>query len=83
MEASVVDLRHKMKEILKALDRNETVTILYHGKEKGRLVPSASSGKKRMKASEHPSFGMWKDRFTKEEVPAFVRSLRKGRFDAF
>ena len=83
MEASVVDLRHKMKEILKALDRNETVTILYHGKEKGRLVPSAPSKKKRMKAAEHPAFGMWKDRFSDKDVPAFVRSLRKGRFDAF
>ena len=34
MKASIVDLRYKMNTILKALDRNEAVTILYHGKEK-------------------------------------------------
>ncbi len=35
MKASTVDLRYKMKEILRALralERRETVTILYHGK---------------------------------------------------
>ncbi len=32
MKASIVDLRYKMKEILRALERRETVTILYHGK---------------------------------------------------
>jgi hypothetical protein len=35
--------------------------------------------RKRAKASEHPSFGMWKDRFSNNEVPAFVRHLRKAR----
>ena len=29
MKASVVDLRYKMNDILKALDRNEKITILY------------------------------------------------------
>jgi hypothetical protein len=37
MKATVVDLRYKMNEILKALDRREKVTLLYHGKIKGRL----------------------------------------------
>ena len=32
MKASIVDLRYKMKEVLAALKRNETVHILYHGK---------------------------------------------------
>ena len=36
MKASVVDLRYKMNDILKALDRNEKVAILYHGKNAGR-----------------------------------------------
>lgn len=31
MKASIVDLRYHMKEILKALDRNEPVEILYRG----------------------------------------------------
>jgi len=32
MKASVVDLRYRMSEILKALDRNEDVSILCRGK---------------------------------------------------
>jgi len=39
MKASIVDLRYKMNEVIKALERNETVTVLYHGKEKGVITP--------------------------------------------
>ena len=39
MEASIVDLRYKMKEVLQSLDRNETVKIYYHGKLKGIIQP--------------------------------------------
>jgi hypothetical protein len=34
MKATITDLRYRMKDILKAIDRNETVTIFYRGKEK-------------------------------------------------
>jgi len=56
MKASIVDLRYKMNDIIKALERNEEVTILYHGKEKGVIVPRHR--KKSLKAREHPFFGM-------------------------
>ena len=39
MRATVVDLRYKMNDVLKALERNEKVTVLYRGKIKGVLVP--------------------------------------------
>jgi hypothetical protein len=39
MKATVVDLRYKMNDVLKALDRNEKVTVLYRGKVKGVLIP--------------------------------------------
>jgi hypothetical protein len=41
MEASVVDLRYKMRDVLEALERRESVQILCHGDEKGvyRLYP--------------------------------------------
>ena len=39
MQASILDLRYRMKEILQALERNETVEILYHGKRKGIIIP--------------------------------------------
>ncbi len=76
MQASVVDLRYKMKNVLKALERNEPVTILYHGKEKGVIVPI--QGQSTRKVSKHPFFGMCvaNDR---ESVEAIMTRLRGGR----
>ncbi|MEK6766582.1 MAG: type II toxin-antitoxin system Phd/YefM family antitoxin [Planctomycetota bacterium] len=59
MKASVIDLRYKMKDVLKALDRKEEVTILYHGKVTGVIVPV--NNKKYKKVKDHPFFGMLKD----------------------
>lgn len=81
MDASIVDLRKNTKAVLEALDRNETVTILYRGKKRGRLVP-LTPFKKKKKASEHPAFGMWRERFDDKDVPGVVRQMRKSRFDA-
>ena len=53
MKASVIDLRYRMNEVLKAIDRNEEVTILYHGKVKGVIKPNISRGRRRI--SDHPS----------------------------
>ena len=54
--------------------------VVIDGVPKEHFVKEIEVGaKKRAKASEHPSFGIWKDRFTSSEVPAFVRSLRKAR----
>lgn len=76
MKASVVDLRYKMKNILKALDRNETVTIMYHGKEKGIIIPSTLSTD--LRVSQHPFFGMRAIDNTKsvEDVMEELRSSR-------
>ncbi len=56
MEASVLDLRYKMRDILRALNKREKVTILYHGKKKAELIPLKS--KSNLKTSQHPIFGM-------------------------
>ena len=53
MEASVVDLRYKMKDVLEALERRETVRILYHGKLKGTIIPA--SGAQKLKMETIPS----------------------------
>lgn len=78
MNASVVDLRYKMSEVLEALERREKVTILYHGKVKGTIVPVAEGAGR--KVTEHPFFGMSApDRRSVEEV---MQDLRGGRFGA-
>ncbi len=56
MKATIVDLRYKMNDVLKALDRNETVTVLYHGKTKAIIMPA--KGRVMKKIKDHPFFGM-------------------------
>lgn len=77
MKASIVDLRYKMNDVLKALDRKEEVTVLYRGKVKGRILPV--SDKKGGAVKEHPFFAMYKDR--KFSVAEEMEKLRGGRFD--
>jgi hypothetical protein len=75
MKASVVDLRYRMNEILKAIDRNEEVTILYHGKVKGVIKPKSSGGHRRI--SDHPFFNMYP---SKKTVDDMMNDLRGNRY---
>lgn len=77
MKASIVDLRYKTNDILKALDRNETVTVLYHGKVKGIIKPARA--KSNLRVREHPFFGMYKE--PKLTVLEELENLRKLRYD--
>ena len=78
MKATVVDLRYKMNDVLKALERNEKVTVLYRGKIKGVLIPSG--GKKKMKITDHPFFGMSAQTIKKEVLEA-IDDLRGPRYN--
>jgi hypothetical protein len=76
MEANIVDLRYKMKDVLKALDNKENVTILYHGKVRGKIIPKKNNQKRSIK--NHPFFGMSPDTSSKpvlEELEE-IRSTR-------
>jgi hypothetical protein len=77
MKASIVDLRYKTKDILKALERNESVTVLYHGKVRGVIKPAKEKSLKKVK--DHPFFGMNSkaDKTVLEELA----SLRTPRSD--
>jgi antitoxin (DNA-binding transcriptional repressor) of toxin-antitoxin stability system len=78
MDASVVDLRYKTREILQALDRRESVNILYHGKLKATIVPAPTNGSKDF--SRHPFFGSAaKDT---RKVAEIMQDLRGGRYRA-
>ena len=78
MQASIVDLRYKMKDILRALERREIVTILYHGKVKGRILPAERDAEPRVTA--HPFFGM--KAADARPVDKVMEKLRAGRFRA-
>lgn len=78
MKATVVDLRYKMNDVLKALDRNEKVTVLYRGKVKGVLIPSGQ--KRNIKIIDHPFFGM-SSQDSDKSVLDELNDLRKPRYD--
>lgn len=75
MQATVVDLRYRMNDVIKALDRNEDVGILYRGKTKG--VIKAAVNRSSRKVSEHPFFNM---KSSKRSVEAEMADLRAGRY---
>lgn len=76
MQASIVDLRYHMKDVLKALQRNEEVTVLYHNKKIASIVPVHKQNK--MSAKDHPFFGMFLDE--KKSVTEHMDELRGGRY---
>jgi len=75
MKTNAVDLRRNMKNIMRAVERNEPVTVLYHGKEKAIILPieqaSASS------VRNHAFFGMNQD---DDAVETVIDGLRNGRY---
>ena len=78
MKATIVDLRYRMKDVLSAVERGETVTVTYRGKPKARIVP-ISEKRKVHDITKDPAFGMWKDREDMKNPSAWVRKLRLGR----
>ncbi len=76
MTTTIVDLRYKMKEVLNALNHRERVTILYHGKIKGIIMPVMEKFER--KAKDHPIFGILKD--SAKSVEQRMDELRGGRY---
>ena len=64
-----------MNDVLKALDRNEKVTVFYRGKVKGVLIPPEKE--KDLKIAEHPFFGMSAED-TDKSVLDNLNDLRKS-----
>nr|VFJ96765.1 MAG: hypothetical protein BECKLFY1418B_GA0070995_108911 [Candidatus Kentron sp. LFY]VFK00758.1 MAG: hypothetical protein BECKLFY1418A_GA0070994_11246 [Candidatus Kentron sp. LFY]VFK23307.1 MAG: hypothetical protein BECKLFY1418C_GA0070996_11394 [Candidatus Kentron sp. LFY] len=76
MEASILDLRYKMKDVLCAVDRNEVVAITYRGKTKAILKPVPEE-RSRIDPTTHPFFGMNHP----TEGDTSLDDLRRERFD--
>ncbi len=78
MRATTLDLRYRTKEILRAVERGEIVTILYRGKPKAKIVPiTAGRNTGRLRSDE--AFGLWKNRKDLSDVRGWVGRLRRGR----
>jgi antitoxin (DNA-binding transcriptional repressor) of toxin-antitoxin stability system len=78
MNASIIDLRYKTSDILAALDNREQVTILYHGKPRGTIIPLEETGTL-VKVCKHAFFGMYAS--DTETVEDLMERLRGGRHD--
>ena len=75
MKASALDLRYRMGEVMKALERRERVSLLYHGKVKGAIVPIGE--KRTVRTPDHPFFGMGAT--GEDSVTAVMDRLRGDR----
>lgn len=76
MQASVMDLRKRMREIIRALERNEKVTLLYRGKKKGVIFPNRESADRRV--VDHGFFGAGAE--SEESVEQEMNRLRGKRY---
>ncbi len=79
MEASVLDLRKKMRAVMSAIDRNEKVILTHRGRRKAVIVSISRQEKKKVKVADLDAFGMWNDREDMADVSAYVENLRKPR----
>ncbi|MDY0177442.1 MAG: type II toxin-antitoxin system Phd/YefM family antitoxin [Lentisphaeria bacterium] len=78
MEASALDLRTKLADILAAIERNQTVVLTYRGKRKALIVPFEEQ-KTQVSAGDLPAFGMWADRDDFKDPVAALRKMREPR----
>lgn len=76
MNATIVDLRYKMKEVLRALNQKESVQVFYHGKPTAVILP-VTEMKKPIPVKNHPFFKM---NVSKETVEQTMTRLRGGRY---
>lgn len=80
MKITFLDLRRDPGKLMEALDRNEEVTISRRGRDIARVIPTGQTAAN-ADLKSHPAFGMWADRQDSADPAAYVRNLRKGRFD--
>ena len=77
MKVTIIDLRYKMTEVLKALDRRERITLLYHGKVKGMIIPALKEHDLPVEA--HPFFNMANEKT--KTVAEKMDAQRQARFN--
>lgn len=71
MRVSTNELRTHTQELFDCLERGETVTLTYRGKDKG--IISGIRESRQSEYNEFPVFGIWADR--KLDVDAYIMQL--------
>ena len=77
MKATAKDLRFHSKELLDSVKRGEEVVITFRGRACAKLIPYDENKDENIK---NELYGIWKDNDLVQDVEAYVRGLRKGRF---
>jgi antitoxin (DNA-binding transcriptional repressor) of toxin-antitoxin stability system len=79
MKATTLDLRRRMSEVVRALQRGQQVTLTHRGKVIGTIHPTSNGNGAKTSIRDHPAFGMWADREDMKDPAAWVRKLRSKR----
>ena len=79
MEASVLDLRKRMRLVMSAIDRHERVTLTYRGRRRAVIVPLTEAKRSKIRVADLPAFGMWAERADMTDPVAYVEELCKPR----
>ena len=78
MNATTLDLRYRTREVMKSIDRGESVVITFRGKPKGVISPyRETTTKDGASIMDHPFIGMWTESGT--TVDDEMNRLRGGR----
>jgi antitoxin (DNA-binding transcriptional repressor) of toxin-antitoxin stability system len=80
MNASIVDLRYKTKQILQALERREQVNLTWHGTLKGTIMPATPATlEKESPMAAHP---FCRQRLGENQsIESEMGRLRGGRYN--
>ena len=77
MKASVMDLRYRTKEVLRALEGREEIILTHRGTTKGKIIPIEGKISSSPRITGHEAIGMWSD--AQETVPELIARIRKPR----
>jgi antitoxin (DNA-binding transcriptional repressor) of toxin-antitoxin stability system len=81
MQLALEELTVNIKELLQAIQQNEPITLMYHGKPQAKIVSlNVMEQPLSNDLSQSPLFGIWQDREDCQDVLAYVDNLRQGRF---
>lgn len=78
MNISIRDLRKETAKIVEYVEGHHRVVLTKRGKPCAEIIPYQS---KKQKKESDDAFGMWADNKEMKSVDAYIKQIRKGRFE--
>ena len=79
MKATLLELRRQTNKVVKAIDKNQKVTLTRRGKSFAVITPMKSEGKG-LRVKDHPAYGMCADLKNTEDVLDYMKKIRSNRY---